>query len=217
MPMGKIRILLADDHEVVREGLKSLINAEPDMVVIGEAEDGPTAINLAAHLKPDLVVLDISMPGVSGASVGRRIKSGNPKLKIVTLTVHEDKSYLEQFLAAGVSAYVLKRAASRDLINAVRTVAKGGSYLDPGIVGTVVQTFAWKESSSRGAQGLSDRETTVAKLISQGYTSKEVAAQLDISIKTVETHKARCMDKLGLHSRAELVRHALDRGWLQGR
>lgn len=214
--MAKIRILLADDHGIVREGLKTLIRGQPDMIVAGEAGDGATAIKLAAELKPDIVVLDISMPEATGTDAARKIKRSNPKAKVVALTVHEDKSYLEQLLSAGASGYVLKRSAPSELINALRTVAKGGTYLDPHVAGTVVESFVWKQQPKSG-KGLSDRESAVAMLTAQGYTNKEIASQLGISVKTVETHKTRSMEKLELRSRAELVRYAFDRGWLQRR
>jgi DNA-binding NarL/FixJ family response regulator len=212
----KTRILLADDHGIVREGLKTLIREQADMIVVGEAADGAGAINLAAELKPDVVVLDISMPEPGGAAATRKIKKANPRTKVITLTVHEDKSYLEQLLSAGASGYVLKRTAPGELINAIRAVMKGGTYLDPNVAGAVVENFVWKQRP-QAAEGLTDRETSVSRLMAQGYTNKEIAAQLGISVKTVETHKARSMEKLGLRSRAELVRYGFDRGWLQRR
>jgi DNA-binding NarL/FixJ family response regulator len=212
--MAKTRILLADDHGIVREGLKTLIREQPDMTVVGEAADGALAIKLAGELKPDVVVLDVSMPEVNGAAATRKIKRANAKIKVVALTVHEDKSYLEQLLSAGASGYVLKRTAPGELINALRAVIKGGTYLDPNVAGAVVETFVWKQGTG-AVEGLTDRETSVAKLVAQGYTNKEIASQLGISVKTVETHKARSMEKLELRSRADLVRYAFERGWLQ--
>lgn len=214
--MARLRILLADDHGIVREGLKTLIRDQPDMIVAGEAGDGATAIKLATELKPDVVVLDISMPQTTGADAARKIKRSNPKTKVVALTVHEDKSYLEQLLSAGASGYVLKRSAPSELINALRIVAKGGTYLDPHVTGAVVESFVWKQQPRTGKE-LSEREGAVAMLTAQGYTNKEIASQLGISVKTVETHKTRSMEKLQLRSRAELVRYAFDRGWLQRR
>jgi DNA-binding NarL/FixJ family response regulator len=215
----KIRILLADDHAVVREGLKTLIRAQRDMMVVGEADDGQSVVRLAAELKPDVVVMDVSMPNLNGALASQQLKKSRPKLKIVALTVHEDRSYLERLLGAGASGYVLKRAAPQDLIKALRTVAEGGTYLDPQVAGTVVESFVGQRRPTRrrSAGELTERESTIAQRIAQGYTNKEISAQLGVSVKTVETHKARCMEKLGLRSRAELVRYACERDWLQSK
>jgi DNA-binding NarL/FixJ family response regulator len=215
--MSKIRILLADDHAVVREGLKTLIRAQRDMTVVGEADDGQSAVQLAAELKPDVVVIDVSMPNMNGAMAAQQLKKNQPDIKIIALTVHEDRSYLERLLGAGASGYVLKRAAPQDLIKALRAVAAGGIYLDPQVAGTVVESFVGGRRTVKplSTGQLTERETGVAKLVARGYTNKEISTQLGVSVKTVETHKAHCMEKLRLRSRAELVRYACDRGWLQ--
>jgi DNA-binding NarL/FixJ family response regulator len=215
--MPKLRIFLGDDHAVVREGLKALVNAQPDMEVIGEAGDGRTALQQAKELQPDIVILDVSMPELNGSQVTQQLKQACPHVKALALTVHEDKSYLRQLLAAGASGYVLKRAAAQELIHALRTVAAGGVYLDPALAGKVVGGFVRRPALKDVPQGsdLSERETEVVRLIAQGYSNKEIATRLDLSVKTVETYKARSMEKLGLHSRADLVRLALLRGWLQ--
>ena len=218
--MRKIRILLADDHAVVREGLKTLIRAQRDMMVVGEADDGQAVVKRAVELNPDVVVLDVSMPKLNGATASQQLKKSLPSIKIVALTVHEDRSYLEQLLGAGASGYVLKRAAPQDLIKALRTVAAGGTYLDPQVAGTIVESFVGqKRGTMRPASAgeLTEREASVARLVAQGYTNKEISTQLGVSVKTVETHKAHCMEKLGLHSRAELVRYACERGWLESK
>jgi DNA-binding NarL/FixJ family response regulator len=216
MSSPKIRILLADDHTVVREGLKTLIHAQPDMTVIGEAADGRGVLVEAAKLNPDVVVIDISMPEINGAEATRRLKQAYPQMKVLALTVHEDRSYLEQLLGAGASGYVLKRAAADELITALRRVANGATYLDPHVAGTVVAGFVQQHrpSLSSRAQPLTERELVVAKLIAQGYTNKEIAAQLELSVKTIESHKMHSMEKLGVRSRAELVRFAYAEGWL---
>jgi DNA-binding NarL/FixJ family response regulator len=208
---AKLRILLADDHNVVRAGLKSLIDAQADMEVVAEAADGEAACRLAIELSPDVAVLDVSMPLLGGALATGRIARERPGTKVVALTVHEDRGYLQQLLQAGAAGYVLKRAAADDLIHAIRTVARGGTFLDPSLAGQVAAGL-----TGRQAQGgeLSDREEEVLRLIARGFTNREIAARLDVSVKTIETHKARGMEKLGLESRAGIVAHAIRRGWL---
>ena len=214
--MAKLRIVLADDHNVVREGLKALVNAQEDMEVVGEAADGRTACERALELGPDVVVMDVSMPELSGAMATAQLKQARPGIRVVALTVHEDKTYLKQLLEAGASGYVLKRAVADDLIRAIRTVAGGGTYLDPVVAGKVVGGFVHgppTPGESRGHE-LSDREEEVLRLIARGHTNKDIAARLDISVKTVETYKTRSMEKLGLGSRAEIVKYAVGQGWL---
>jgi DNA-binding NarL/FixJ family response regulator len=216
--MTSLRIFLADDHAVVREGLKSLIDAQPDMEVTGEAGDGNAACERVPELRPDVVVMDVSMPGMSGALATERLRQTCPQVKVLALTVHEDKGYLRQLLEAGAAGYVLKRAAAEELIRAIRTVAAGGVYLDPALAATVVGGFVRKPAGKGVPQGadLSDRETEVARLVAAGHSNKEIAGQLGLSVKTVETYKSRSLEKLGLRSRADLVRYAVGRGWLQG-
>lgn len=215
--MKKLRILIADDHAVIREGLKALVNAQPDMEVVGEAENGRLAWHKAKSLLPDVAVVDISMPELNGEQVTQRLKQECPEVKVLTLTVHEDQAYLRQLLKAGASGYVLKRAVVAELIHAIRTVAAGGVYLDPALASKVIGNYIREQSvmSSPMRDDLSKRETEVLRLLAHGYSNKEVAAQLGISIKTVETYKARLMEKLGIHSRVDLVRYAVRRGWLQ--
>ena len=210
-----IRVMLADDHAVLREGLKTLIHSQGDMRVVGETGDGKLAPSLAIQVRPDVVVMDVSMPGVNGASATRQIKEASPQIRVLALTVHEDASYLQDMLGAGASGYILKRAAANELINAVRTVAEGKTYLDPQMSDAVVESFSpERRATAPVAEELSERELAVAKLIAQGYTQKEIASQLTLSTKTIETHKARLMEKLELRSRAELVRFACKQGWL---
>jgi DNA-binding NarL/FixJ family response regulator len=213
----KLRIFLAEDHVMVRTGLKSLINAETDMEVIGEATDGQTALKKSIDLKPDVVVMDISLPQLSGTQATQQLKSTCPNIRVVALTVHEDKSYLRELLEAGASGYVLKRAAAEDLIRAIRLVAGGRVYLDPHLAGTIVGTLVRKRSTKQLLQGneLSDRETEVLRLIAKGHSNKEIASQLNLSVKTIETYKTRSMDKVGLRSRTDIVRYAYHQGWLQ--
>jgi two-component system response regulator NreC len=216
-PLNKLRVLLADDHAVIREGLKSLVNAQPDMHVVGEAENGRVALQRASEVQPDVVVMDVSMPELNGIEATGRLKQTSPQVKVLVLTVHEDKGYLRQLLKAGASGYVLKRAVAQELIHAIRTVAAGGVYLDPALAGKVVGSYIRKRSVEDELLNtdLSPRETEVLSLVAWGYSNKEIANKLEISIRTVETYKARLMEKLDLHSRADMVRYALHQGWLQ--
>jgi DNA-binding NarL/FixJ family response regulator len=214
--MSLLRIFLADDHAVVREGLKALINAEAGMEVVGEAADGQTALRRASVLQPDIVIMDVSMPRLNGARATEKLKRACPNGRVLALTVHEDTGYMRLLLEAGARGYVLKRSAAEDLIRAIRIVAEGGVYLDPNLAGKVVGSFVRNPSLKHVLQGsnLSDREREVVRLIAQGYSNKEIAARLEISIKTVETYKARSMEKLDLRSRVEIVRYASQQGWL---
>lgn len=211
--MPELRILLADDHAVVREGLRALIQAEPGLELIADVADGESACREAARLKPDVVVMDVSMPGRNGAEATEQIKRDSPDVRVVALTAHEGSGYVRRLLDAGASGYVLKRAAGQTLIEAIRTVAAGGVYLDPSVAGAVVRGYVGREAGPEQAE-LSDREEAVLRLLAEGYSNKEIAARLELSIKTVETYKARGMEKLGFDSRVDLVRHALRQGWL---
>jgi len=216
--MAELRIFLADDHAVVRAGLKALIDAESGMTVIGEAADGLDACEQVPGLRPDVVVMDVSMPGLTGAQATERLQKECPHVKILALTVHEDKSYIRQLLSAGAAGYVLKRAAAEELIHAIRVVAGGGVYLDPSVAGKVVGGFVKRSSTQVVADGdaeLSDREAEVARLTAGGHSNKEIATRLELSVKTVETYRARAMEKLGLNGRADLVRYAVQQGWLK--
>jgi DNA-binding NarL/FixJ family response regulator len=215
--LSKLRIFLADDHAIIREGLKSLIEAQPDMIVVGETDNGRAAWREVKALHPDVVVMDISMPELNGAKATELLKRDCPETKVLALTVHNDQGYLHQLLKAGASGYVLKRAAPHELIRAIRAVAAGETYLDPTIVSDVVGSYVRKQSTREGQpQGeLSEREAEVLRLIALGYSNKEIATRLDISVRTVETYKARLMEKLNFHSRAEIVRYALLQGWLE--
>lgn len=213
--MNDLRIFLADDHAVVREGMKALINCQPTMTVVGEAEDGEAAVRLAPECSPDVVVMDVSMPRLNGARATIAIKEACPNARVLALTMYESRSYLWELMNAGASGYVLKRTAANELVHAIRIVASGGTYLDPALAGKVMESVL--RSPAAGAsreEELSDREEDVLRLIARGYSNKEIAAQLSISIKTVETYKARAMEKLELGSRVDIVRYALRRDWL---
>jgi DNA-binding NarL/FixJ family response regulator len=215
--VDKLRVFLADDHMVVREGLKSLVNAQPDMHIVGEADNGLAALRAACELTPDVVVMDVSMPDMGGAEATELMRRECPQVKVLALTVYEDKSYLRQMLDAGASGYVLKRAVTDELVRAIRTVAAGGSYVDPTLVGSLVSSFFNQESAEGRvpAVKLSERESQVIRLIAWGYSNKEVGWKLNISSKTVDTYKLRLMEKLNLRSRTDIVRYALRQGLLQ--
>jgi len=214
--MEKLKILIADDHALLRDGLKALVNAEPDMEGVGEAENGNVVLEKIKQLKPDVVVMDISMPELNGARATRRLKSLFPTIKVLALTAHEDNSYLRHMLEAGASGFLLKRAAADQLIEAIHVVANDACYIDPTFAGKVLSRFMRPVSKSTNERNeLSERETEVLTLTAWGHSNKEIASRLDISVKTVETYKARLLEKLQLTSRTEIVRYAVRHGWLQ--
>lgn len=212
----KLRIILADDHRILREGLRALIDSQPDMEVADEAADGVEAIEKARKILPDVVIMDIGMPKMDGAQATEFLKRELPQIKVLALTVQEDTGYLSQMLKANASGYVLKRAAADELINAIRIVAAGGHYLDPELTTRFVANHFGPQqvTAEEKHPPLSKREQDVMRLIAWGYTNKEIAATLKISVKTVETYKARLMVKLDLRSRVDIVRYALRHGWL---
>lgn len=214
--MSPLRILLADDHAILRQGLKLLIDNQPDMGVVGEATDGNDALSQAKALNPDIVVMDISMPGMNGLVATRTLKQMLPSVAIVALTRHDDDTYLEEVLRAGASGYVLKQSAPTDFLRAIRAVAAGGVYLDPAITPRVADGLLGGDAalSNQPPATISERESEVLRLIAIGHSNKEVAAQLKISVKTVEVHKANGMRKLGLAGRIDIIRYAVLQGWL---
>ena len=216
VPQDLVRVVLADDHAVVREGLKALVNAQPDMRVVGEAADGEAAWGTAKELLPDVLVIDLSMPLLGGAEATKRVRRDCPGVKVLALTVHEERLYLTQLLRAGASGYVLKRAAAAELVRAIRTVAAGGTYLDPAVAGALVDGYLESQDVAEPPphEALSDREREVLMQIAKGYSNKEIAAGLGLSVKTVETYKARVAEKLGLRTRVDIVRYAAAQGWL---
>jgi DNA-binding NarL/FixJ family response regulator len=210
-----LRILLADDHPVVLAGIKSLITAEQGLEVIGEARDGITALEMGKTLKPDIAVIDISMPGIIGTSLAEQMRTSCPLCRLIALTVHEDRGYLRQMLENGVAGYVLKRSAAEDLVKAIRIVAAGGIYIDPEMATKAFDNLPGNsaEQSEVGAADLSKRELEVLHHLAEGYSSKEIAARLQINVKTIETYKGRALEKLGFQSRVELIRYAVSKGW----
>jgi two-component system response regulator NreC len=216
--MAKIRVLLADDHAVLRTGLRLLLNAQPDIEVVGEAADGAEAMAKARALRPDVVLMDLTMPGIGGLEATGRIKDECPGIKVLVLTMHNDPSYLRQLLRAGASGYVLKKSADADVISAIHAAHRGEVFLDPSLAGTLVDEVLWPPGRGRprdAYETLSDREREVLKWVARGHTNQEIAEKLFLSVKTIETHRARLAEKLGLRGRAELVRFALERGLLQ--
>ena len=211
-----VRVVLVDDHPIVREGLRLLVDAQPDMRVVGEAADGEAACRVTSELQPDILVIDMSMPVMGGAEATARVRRECPGVKVLALTVHEERAYLTQLLRAGASGYVLKRAAPAELVRAMRTVAAGGTYIDPSFTDTLVEGYLDAEAAADlpAPDVLSDREREVLTRIAQGFSNKEIAAQLALSVKTVETYKARVSEKLALRSRVDMVRYAARQGWL---
>jgi len=214
--MTKVRVLLVDDHAVVRGGLRLLIDAQSDMEVVGEAENGREGLDMIRKVQPDVAVVDINMPVLSGLDLVKELQQDECTTRLLILTAHEERSYIAQVLRAGTVRFLLKRSAVDELIQAIRTAAAGGQYLDT----NVLQALSEPDSADGPVPdvgALSQREREVLELIARGYSNKEIAARLDLSIKTVETYKARSMDKLGLQGRASLVRFAMEQGWLEDR
>jgi DNA-binding NarL/FixJ family response regulator len=216
-PTRQLRIVLADDHATVRQGLKLLIDAQADMQVVGEAGDGWAAIDRVEQFKPDVIVMDVSMPGMNGLNATRTLKDLHPESRVVALTRYSDDAYLQELLRAGVAGYVLKQSASIELLQAIRAAAAGGQYLDSTVTAKVTDRFLARDGTKTRQQrpAATERETEVLRLIARGYSNKEIAAELDLSVKTVEVHKANGMRKLGLRGRVDIVRFAILQGWLQ--
>jgi DNA-binding NarL/FixJ family response regulator len=216
--MPTLKIMLAEDHETVREGLRLIINAQADMEVCGEAGDGLTAVKLAQELQPDVIVMDVTMPEMNGLQATKKIKQLSPHLKILAMTRHTDDGYLQELLRAGASGYALKQSASAELLRAIRVVAAGNNYLDPSIAGRVMGGYVGKADRAASASTestLTERESEVLRQIAWGYSNKEIAQRLTLSVKTVEAHKANAMRKLGIGNRIDIVRFAILQGWLE--
>lgn len=216
--MSEIRVMIAEDHKMVREGLKMIVDAEADMKIVGEANDGREAVRLAQELQPDVILMDISMPALNGLKASAELKAIAPDVKILTLTRHTDKAYLQELLQAGVSGYVLKQSEPEELLRALRTVAGGGNYLDPAVTENVFNLVTGQHNKLKGevaGMPLTERESEVLRLVARGYSNKEIAAQLDANIKTIETQKSSAMRKLNIRGRNEIVNYAILKGWLQ--
>jgi len=212
----KISVLLADDHETVRQGLKLLIDGQSDMEVIGEAGDGRSAVQRARALHPAVIVVDVSMPQMNGLIATRTIRESTPAPAVVALTRHGDEAYVQELLGAGASAYVLKQSPSSELLSAIRAVAAGGEYLDAAIASRVAGAYLRKHSRRPEERpSITDREAEVLRLMAWGHSNKEIASKLELSVKTVEVHRANAMRKLKLRGRIDIVRFAVLQGWLQ--
>ena len=213
--MKKISVLLADDHRILREGIRSLLEKVPDIEVVGEAADGGDAVAKAQQLSPDVVLMDITMPGLNGLEATRQIKALRPATKVLILTMHESNQYISQFLRSGASGYVLKETAASELVGAVRAVHQGDAYLYPSVARKLLEEYLVKVQNGEerdSYDGLTERERGVLKLIAEGKTNKEIAERLSLSVRTVQAHRANLMGKLHMHDRTELVRYAIRKG-----
>jgi DNA-binding NarL/FixJ family response regulator len=213
------RVAIADDHPIVLTGLSMLISAEADLEIVGEATSGPEALQLICDSRPDIAVIDISLPYLNGILLARQLAADCPSVRVIVLTQHEDRAHLSQALEAGARGYVLKKSAAQCLVNAIRGVLVGGIYVDPAMAAFVFSPSG-RPSPSRTvgklSSALTQRETEVLKLVASGLTAKEIAGQLDLSLSSIETYKTRAADKLSIKGRAEIVRYASAQGWLAG-
>jgi two-component system response regulator NreC len=210
------KVLLVDDHAILREGLRMVLESQPQITVVGEAEDGRQAVEMAEQLHPDVVVMDIAMPNLNGLEATRQIKRRMPQIKVVILTMHENHQYLLQIVKAGATGAVLKRSAGAELVQAVKAAARGESFFSPSIASLLVEDYRLRlQGDVDPIETLTDREREVLQLVAEGKTNQEIADQLFISIKTVQTHRAHIMEKLDAHDRTDLVKHAIRTGMIQ--
>ncbi|HEV8700762.1 MAG TPA: response regulator transcription factor [Candidatus Polarisedimenticolia bacterium] len=214
-PGKRTRILVADDHTIVRQGLRAILEGEPDMEVVGEAADGREAVKKAVCLAPDVVIMDVSMPKMNGLEATARIVKDNPSIRVVALTMHSSEEYVYSLLKAGAKGYLLKESVSSDLVEAIHAVEGGGTYLHPSISNRVVEGYLKGPQAGTHAgmvDVLTPREREILQLIAEGHTNKEIAGLLGLSVKTIENHRTRIMDKLEIHNVAGLTRYAIERG-----
>ena len=213
--MTEIRLLLVDDHDVVRTGIKMLLESHEDLIIVGEAGDGAQAIAMSRSLQPDVIVMDLTLPDISGIEVTRQLKAEKPEQAIIALTIHEDEQYFFEMLQAGASGYVPKRAAPDDLVTAIRTAHQGEIYIYPSLTKTLVNDFLGRadlEGEGNAIEGITSREAVVLKLVAEGLSNEIIGEQLAISKHTVARHREKIMRKLGLHSRSDLVKYAIRKG-----
>ncbi|MBI5651373.1 MAG: response regulator transcription factor [Chloroflexi bacterium] len=215
--MGKIRVLICDDHTILREGIRLLLNAESDMDVIGEAVDGRDAVEKARALNPDVILMDIAMPLLNGLDATRQIVRDNLNARVLVLTMYESDEYVAQMLEAGAVGYVLKKVASSELVYAIRAVQRDESFLYPSITKRILEDYLRRGQSGQESTfgGLTDREREILQLVAEGHTNKDIAEMLSLSIRTVQNHRAHLMEKLGIHDRSELVKYAIKKGIIE--
>ncbi len=216
--MGSIRVLLADDHTILRQGIRVLLENHEDIEVVGEASDGREAISLAKQFRPDVVLMDIAMPLLNGLEATRQIKHDFPEISILVLTMYDTEEYVSQILRAGAAGYVLKKVAATELVSAIRAVYQGEAFLYPSVTRTVLEDYLRRVASGQkldSYETLTNREREIVQLVAEGHTNKEIAKILCISIKTVQTHRTHLMEKLGMHDRSELIKYAVQRGIIQ--
>jgi len=214
-PLAKIRVLLADDHAVLRDGIRALLEDEPDILVVGEAEDGRSAVDQARRLTPDVVIMDIGMPLLNGLEATRQIKRDRAETRVLILTMHENPEYVPQVLSAGGSGYVLKQAAGKELVLAIRAVARGEAQFSPSVARTLADLYLQSleaEAVHDPYDDLTPREREVLQLVAEGFSNRKIAETLNLSVKTVKTHRLHLMQKLDLHDRSELIRYAFQKG-----
>ncbi len=211
---GKVRVLVVDDHEVVRQGIKMVLETDPELEVVGEAASGEEAIERVREFQPNVVVMDIGMPGLSGFEATRRIRQSDPNVQVLALTVHDSEAYVFQMLQAGATGYVVKRAPAAEVIQAVKRAYQGEAVLHPSVAKLLIRDYLTRVERGEEASydTLSDREHEILKLIAEGKTNKEIAELLFLSVKTVQAHRANLMRKLGMHDRTELVKYAIRKG-----
>jgi two-component system response regulator NreC len=214
--MSKASVLLVEDHIVVRQGIKALLSDEPDLEIVGEADNGREALQAVMELQPNLVLMDISMPGLNGIEATRQIRQRYPEVKVIVLSMHANEEYVFQVLRAGASGYVLKQSDSSEVLTAIRAALAGGSFLSPPISRAVIDDYV-RRAEARGEESdldlLTSREREVLQLLAEGMSNREIADQLNISVKTVETHRSNMMNKLDVDSKTELIKYALRKGW----
>jgi len=210
--MDKIKILLVDDHAIMRDGIKALLSIHDDIEIVGEASEGKEAIEMAQGLMPDVVVMDIGMPGMDGLEATRRLTKRNPRIKVIILTQHDNKEYIFSTIKAGAAGYVPKKALGSELVSAIRAVCRGDSFLYPSAARVLIEDYRQQAEKGSPYDSLTGREREILKLIAEGHTSREIADALFISLKTVHGHRTKIMEKLDLHNRTELIKYAMRKG-----
>ncbi len=218
MNMGKIRVMICDDHTILREGIRLLLNSQPDIEVVAEAVDGREAVEKARTVKPDVILMDIAMPFLNGLEATKQIRRDNPSARVLVLTMYESDEYVAQMLEAGAAGYVLKKVAGSELVYALRAVYQGEAFLYPSITKRLVEDYLRRVESGQERDtfdGLTDREREVLQLIAEGHTNKEIADMLNLSVRTVQNHRAHIMEKLGMHDRGELIKYAIQKGIIE--